>query len=106
MRPGGIPGGSVKQLQQMQQRLMKIQEELANETIQATAGGGAVTIVMNGHQQVKSVKIEPEVVDANDVTMLEDILVAAINEAVEKSQQLASKRMSALTGGLRIPGLM
>jgi len=106
MRPGSIPGGSVKQLQQMQQRLMKIQEELANETIEATAGGGAVTIVMNGHQQVKSVKIEPEVVDPNDVTMLEDLMVAAINEAVEKSQQLASKRMSALTGGLRIPGLM
>jgi DNA-binding YbaB/EbfC family protein len=106
MIPGGFPGGSVKQLQQMQQRLMKIQDELAHETVEATAGGGAVTIIMTGQQQVQAVKIDPAAVDPSDVSMLEDLMVAAFNEALEKSQQLATKRMSTLTGGLRIPGLM
>ena len=98
--------GSVKQLQQMQQRLVRAQEELANETVEVTAGGGAVTVVITGNQQVKSVKIDPAAVDPNDVGMLEDVIVAAVNEAVAKSQELAAKRLGAITGSIRIPGLM
>ncbi len=90
-------------LRKMQEQIQKMQEELGNETVEATAGGGAVTIVINGHQQVQSVKIDPEAVDPEDISILEDLMVAAINEAVQKSQELASKRMSALTGGLKLP---
>ncbi|MCL5257348.1 MAG: YbaB/EbfC family nucleoid-associated protein [Chloroflexi bacterium] len=97
---------NLKMLQQMQNRMMKIQEELGQETVEATAGGGAVTVVMTGHQKVQSVKIDPEVLDPEDVEGLEDLLVAAFNEAVTKSQELASKRMAEVTGGIKIPGLM
>ena len=97
--------GSVKQIQQMQQRLAKIQEELANETVEITAGGGVITVVMTGDQKMKSMKIDPEAVDPSDVSMLEDLIVAAVNEAINKSQDLASRRMSAITGNLRIPGM-
>lgn len=97
--------GSVKQLQQMQQRLAKVQEELANETVEVTAGGGAVTITITGNQQVRGIKIDPEAVDPQDVSILEDLIVAAVNEAIAKSQDLASKKMGAITGNLRIPGM-
>ncbi len=97
--------GNLKMLQQMQQRLVKTQEDLANETIEASAGGGAVTIVMTGHQKVQSVKISPEAVDPNDIGMLEDLVMAAVNEAVDKTHALATQRLSAVTGGLKIPGL-
>lgn len=97
---------NMNMMKQMQQKLAKIQEDLGNETVEATVGGGAVTVVMTGHQKVKSVKIQPEVVDPNDVEMLEDLVVAAVNEAVDKSHELATKRMGVLTGGLNIPGLM
>jgi nucleoid-associated protein EbfC len=97
--------GSVKQLQQMQQKMMKVQDELANETVEVTAGGGAVKIVITGNQTVKSVRIDPDAVDPADVAMLEDLIVAAVNEAVTKSQDLASKKMAAVTGNLRIPGM-
>jgi nucleoid-associated protein EbfC len=85
---------------------MKIQEQLGEEVVQATAGGGAVTIEMTGHQKVKSVKIDPEVLNPEDVELLEDMIVAAVNEAVAKSQELAAQRLGALTGGMRIPGMM
>ena len=97
--------GSVKQLQQMQQRLLKAQEELAKETVEVTAGGGVITVVITGNQIVKSIKINPEAVDPNDVSLLEDLIVAAVNEAVNKSQDLAAKRMGALTGNMRLPGM-
>jgi nucleoid-associated protein EbfC len=97
--------GSVKQLQLMQQKMMKMQEDLAKETVEVTAGGGVITVVITGNQTIKSIKIEPEVVDASDVSMLEDLMVAAVNEAIQKSQELAAKRMGAITGNLRIPGL-
>jgi len=97
---------NMRLLQQMQERLMKAQEELGNETVEGTAGGGAIKILMTGHQKVQSVKIDPEVVDPEDVEMLQDLMVAAINEAVSKSHELASKRLGALTGGMKIPGLM
>ncbi len=93
-------------LQQLQARLAKMQEELGNETIEVSVGGGAITVVMTGHQKVQSVKLAPEVVDPEDVPMLEDLLVAAMNEAVDKSRDLANKRLGALTGGMKIPGLM
>lgn len=97
---------NLKMLQQMQNKMMKIQEELGQETVEATAGGGAVTVIITGHQKVQSIKIDPEVVDPEDVEALEDLILAAVNEAVAKSQDLASKRMGELTGGLKIPGLM
>ncbi|MCL5264415.1 MAG: YbaB/EbfC family nucleoid-associated protein [Chloroflexi bacterium] len=98
--------GNVNMIKQMQQRLLKIQEELAKETVEATVGGGAVTVVMTGQQKVQSIKIDPEVVDPEDVEMLEDLVLSAFNEAQAKSQELAAKRLGAVTGGLKIPGLM
>ncbi|NIO71772.1 MAG: YbaB/EbfC family nucleoid-associated protein, partial [Anaerolineae bacterium] len=71
-----------------------------------TAGGGAITVVISGHQKIQSITIEPEVVDPDDVEMLQDLVTAAVNEAIDKSQQLAADRLGALTGGLSIPGLM
>lgn len=97
--------GSVKQIQQMQQRIMQAQEELGSRTVQATSGGGAVTIVMDGHQKVHSIKIAPEAVDPNDLSMLEDMVLAAVNEAVDKTQAMAAQQLSSLTGGIKIPGL-
>lgn len=97
--------GSVKQIQQMQQRIVQAQQELANQTVEATAGGGVVTIVMDGHQKVRSVKIAPEAVDPADIGMLEDLILAAMNEAVDKTQSMAAQQLGALTGGLKIPGL-
>lgn len=95
----------LRQAQELQAKLQKTQEELANETVEASAGGGAVTVVVTGHQEVKSVKISPEVVDAEDVEMLEDLVLSALNEAMRKSQELAASRLGALTGGLKLPGL-
>lgn len=95
----------MRQMQQMQQRLAKIQEELAEATVDGSAGGGAVTVTMTGQQQVRAVKIDPAVVDPEDVEMLQDLVLAAFNEAHTKSQQLAESRLGALTGGLKIPGL-
>ena len=96
---------NMKMIQQMQQRLMKAQEELGNETVEGTAGGGAVTITMNGHKQVQSVKIDPAAVDPEDVETLEEMVLTAIGDASSKAEQLAAQRMGALTGGLKIPGL-
>jgi DNA-binding YbaB/EbfC family protein len=95
-----------KQMQQLQQKLEKTQQELANEMVEASVGGGVVTVTMTGQQKLTGIKIAPEAVDPDDVAMLEDLIVAAVNEALEKSQQLMTKRMGAVTGGLRIPGLM
>lgn len=97
---------NMRLLQQMQERLLKAQEELGKETVEGTAGGGAVKVVMTGHQKVQSVSIDPEVVDPEDVEMLQDLVVAAVNEAVAKSHELASKRLGSVTGGIKIPGLM
>jgi DNA-binding YbaB/EbfC family protein len=91
--------------QQLQAKMLKMQEELGKETVEATAGGGAVTVTMTGQLKLKSVKIDPEVVDPDDVEMLQDLITAAVNDAIAKSQELQAKRLSALTGGLKIPGL-
>ncbi|MCL4534304.1 MAG: YbaB/EbfC family nucleoid-associated protein [Bacteroidetes bacterium] len=97
--------GNPKMLRQMQERLQKAQEELAQLTVEATVGGGAVTVVMSGDQKMVSIKISPEAVDPNDIEMLEDMIVAGVNEGLAKAQELATKRLSAIAGGLKIPGL-
>ena len=95
----------LRQAQQLQAKLAKAQEELSNITVEATSGGGAVKVVIDGHQKVHSVQISPEAVTAGDVELLQDLVMTAVNEAVAKSQELVSKRLSSLTGGLNIPGL-
>ena len=103
---GGQGGGMMSQLQKLQEEMAKTQEKLGDETVEVTVGGGMITATMNGHQKLLSIKIAKEAVDPEDVDMLQDLIVAAINEAIERSQGLAADRMSALTGGLNIPGLM
>ena len=95
----------MKQAQQMQKRMLEIREELANQTVEATVGGGMVTAVVNGQQELVSLRITPEVVDPDDTEMLEDLVVAAVNEALQQSQELMSDEMSKLTGNFKIPGL-
>jgi len=95
----------MKQMQDVQGMLAKAQEELADKEITASAGGGAVKVIMDGRQQIKSIEISPEVVDPEDVEMLQDLIQAAITEAIEKSQGLASDHLGGLTSGLNIPGL-
>jgi DNA-binding YbaB/EbfC family protein len=89
----------------MQQRLIKAQEELEMESIEASVGGGVVTVVANGKQKLQSIKIDPVAVDPQDIGMLEDLIIAAVNEAMDKAQELASQRVGAITGGMNIPGL-
>lgn len=95
----------MKQAQELQARLAKAQEQLAEATVEATAGGGAVTVTVTGQQQVKSIKIAPEAINPDDAEMLEDLVLAAVNEAIAKSQELAAESMRKATGGLNIPGL-
>ena len=82
-----------------------MQEELESEKVEATSGGGMIKVVVTGKMKIESIEISPEVVDPEDVEMLQDLVVAALNEAMAKAQELASSRMGALTGGLKIPGL-
>ncbi len=96
----------MQQAQKLQAQLLKAQEDLASLTVEASSGGGAVTVVMSGQQKIISVKISPEVVDPADVEMLEDMVLSAVSEALAKSQEAATKMMGGLTGGLKIPGLM
>jgi hypothetical protein len=91
---------------QFQEEMAKTQEALKEETVTATSGGGMVTVIANGHQEIVSIAIDPQVVDPEDVEMLQDMVLAAVNEALEKTRKLAEERMSALTGGLDIPGLI
>jgi len=96
----------LQQAQKLQAQLLKAQEDLANLTVEASSGGGAVKVVMSGQQKIISVKISPEVVDPADVEMLEDMVLSAVSEALAKSQEAATKMMGGLTGGLKIPGLI
>ncbi len=96
---------NMRMLQQMQTRMAKIQEELGEQTISADAGGGLVTVEVTGLQELRAIKIKPEAVDPDDVETLEDLLVVAVNEAMEKAKEVASKKFGALTGGMNIPGL-
>ena len=95
----------IKQAQQLQARLMKAQEDLESETVEASTGGGAVKVVATGKQAVQSITIDPAAVDPDDVELLQDMVLAAVNEALAKSQALAAERLGALTGGLKIPGM-
>jgi len=99
-------GNMMKQAQKLQNKMVKLQEELAEKTIDASSGGGMVKVVANGKQQVVSIDIEKEVVDPEDVEMLQDLVLAAVNDALAKSQEMVSSEMGKLTGGMNIPGLM
>lgn len=101
---GGM-GNLFKQAQQMQQKMARLQEELGQRTVEASVGGGMVSVTVNGKNEVLSLKIEPQVVDPDDVEMLEDLVLAGVNEALRKSQEMISDEMGKLTGGMKIPGL-
>jgi len=98
-------GQMMKQAQKLQSQMMKLQEELAEKTVESSSGGGMVTVVANGRQQIVSIQIENEVVDPDDVDMLQDLILAAVNDALAKAQEMVSSEMGKLTGGLNIPGL-
>lgn len=99
-------GKMMKQAQQLQAKMLKLQEEMASKTVETTSGGGMVRVVANGRQQLESIKIEKEVVDPDDVEMLEDLVLAAVNDALVKSHEMVTQEMSKLTGGMNIPGLI
>lgn len=98
-------GNLMKQAQMMQKKMQQMQEELEHKEVEASAGGGMVTARVNGKQKLLKLNIEPEVVDAEDVEMLQDLIVAAVNEAIKKSQDMIQDEMGKLTGGMNIPGL-
>ncbi|WP_134219527.1 MULTISPECIES: YbaB/EbfC family nucleoid-associated protein [Pelotomaculum] len=102
---GGNMNKMMKQVQKMQQDMMRLQEELANRTVESTAGGGVVRVTANGKNEITAIEIKPEAVDPEDVEMLQDLVLAAVNEALKKAQDMASQEMGRLTGGLKIPGL-
>jgi DNA-binding YbaB/EbfC family protein len=102
---GPAGGNMMQQFEDLQNQMAQAQTALADEVVSASVGGGAVTIEMTGSQELRSIKIRPDVVDPEDVEMLQDLLVAAFSEAMAKSQQLASDRLAPLTGGLDLPGL-
>ena len=95
----------MQQVKALQDKMAKMQEELAFKQIEASAGGGMVVAVMNGRQELLSIKIDPQVVEPNDVEMLEDLVLAAVNDALHKSQEMAAAEMGKIAGGLNIPGL-
>ncbi len=104
----GMPnmGNLLKKAQQLQEKMAKLQEELGEKTVETAAGGGMVTVVSNGKQEIVSIKIDPEVVDANDIEMLEDLILAAVNDALYQAKQMVTEEMTKLTGGIKIPGMM
>ena len=97
---------SMKMMNQLQNRMMKIQQELEETIVEGTAGGGVVKAEVTGQREFKSIKIDPSAVDPEDVEMLEDLIAAAVQDAMEKAQALAEEKMSAITGGMKIPGLI
>ena len=99
-------GNVMKQAQKLQAKMQRLQEEMAEKTVETTSGGGMVKVVASGKQRIVSIQIEKEVVDPDDVEMLEDLILAAVNDALLKSQEMVTQEMSKLTGGLNIPGLM
>jgi len=105
MKPGNM-ANMMKQAQRMQAEMARVQDELKDERVEASVGGGAVKVVMTGELVVESVSIDPAAIDPDDVAMLEDLVTAAVNEAVRQAQDTAQRKMSAVTGGLNIPGLM
>lgn len=105
MAKGMNPQAMLKQAQKMQAKIQAVQDEAARETVEATAGGGMVTATVYGDLRIKSIEIDPEALDPEDVEMLQDMIVAAVNEGIADAQAMVEKRMSAVTGGMNIPGL-
>ncbi len=99
-------GGLMKQAQQLQSKIQALQEELGRRTVSAQAGGGMVEATVNGRQELLSLRIDPEVVSPEDVEMLQDLILAAVNEALNRSREMVAQEMAKLTGGLGIPGMM
>lgn len=95
----------MKQAQKVQQKMKEVQESLGDEKVEASAGGGMVNVVVNGKQEILSIKIEPEIVKEGDLEMLEDLIMVAVNEGIKKSQAMVQEKLSAVTGGLNIPGM-
>ena len=102
---GGNMQGMLKKMQKMQKDMAKAQEEIKNSVVEASIGGGAVSVTMNGEQEVLSIKIAPAAVDPDDVEALEDLIVAAVNEANRKEKEVAEQKLGAVTGNLKIPGM-
>jgi DNA-binding YbaB/EbfC family protein len=98
-------GDLMRQAQALQERMAKLQEEAGSKTVQGSAGGGMVTVVANGRQEVLSVKLDPEIVKSQDQEMLQDLIVAGVNDALKKAQAMMAEEMKSVTGGLNIPGL-
>src|SRR4030042_325851 len=98
-------GNILKQAQQMHSKIAQLQEEMAGKIVEAGSGGGMVNVVMNGKQEVLSIRIDPEVVNKEDMEMLQDLITAAVNEAIRKSQEMMTEEMKKITGGLSVPGL-
>lgn len=95
----------MKQVKKMQEQMLKAQEQLADKKVTGTSGGGAVTVEVNGHKKVLSINLKPEVVDPEDIEMLQDLVITAVNDALTKAEDLANDDMSKFTGGMKIPGL-
>lgn len=95
----------MKQVKKMQEQMLKAQEELGNKTVEGTAGGGVVSVTVSGHKKVLSVTIKPEAVDPDDVEMLQDLILTAVNDAMNQADEMANKDMGKYTGGMKIPGL-
>ena len=107
-RMGGMPGNMnnmLKQVQKMQKQMQQVQEEVEQKELEITAGGGAITVRVNGKRQLLDIEIKPEVVDPDDVEMLQDLIVAAVNEALREADEMVSKEMGKVTGGMNMPGL-
>ena len=98
-------GNIMKQAQKMQAKIARLQEEMASRSVEATAGGGMVTAVVNGKYELMSLKIEDDVIKSEDIEMLQDLIVAAVNQGIRNAQKMVSEEMSKITGGLNIPGL-
>jgi len=99
-------GNMMKQAQKLQAKMLKMQEELAEKTVETSAGGGMINVVANGRQQIISISIDKEVVDPDDVDMLQDLVLAAVNDALNKAQEMVASEMGKITGGMNIPGLI
>lgn len=102
---GGNMQGMMKKVQKMQKEMKKLQEDLKQRTIETTVGGGALTLVMNGEKNVESVHIDPSIIDPEDAEMLEDLVVAAVNEASKKVDDMMAQEMGKITGGMHLPGM-
>jgi len=98
-------GNLLKQAQQMHTKIAQLQEEMAGKSVEASSGGGMVNVVMNGKQEILSIRIDPEVVNREEIEMLQDLIAAALNEAIRKSHEMMTEEMKKITGGLAIPGL-